>query len=61
MGVVAAAEFGATEELPARGIDEVLGRLAGGLFGRGPQLARHSANARFAAFPGRWSSRIAGV
>jgi hypothetical protein len=53
MGVVAEAEFDATEELAVGGIDEVLDHLAEGLFGGGPELVHHGADACFAVFWGR--------
>jgi hypothetical protein len=53
VGVVAKAEFDVTEQLSVGNIDEVLGHLAEGLFGGGPQLVHHGADAGFAVFWGR--------
>ena len=53
VGVVAEAEFDVAQELAVGGIDEGLGHLAQGLFGRRSQLVHQGADAAFAVFRGR--------
>jgi len=53
VGVVAEAEFDVAEELPVGGIDEILGHLAQGRIGGGPQSLQEGADARFTVFGGR--------
>jgi hypothetical protein len=53
VGAVAQAEFDAGEQLAVGGIDQVLGHLAEGLLGGGPQLVHQGADAGLAVFWGR--------
>ena len=52
VGAVAEAEFDRAEQLPVRGIEEVFGHAAEGLFGGGPQLVHEGADVGFTVFRG---------
>jgi len=53
VGVIAEAEFDAAEQLSVRSIDKVLGHLAEGVLGGGPQLAHEGTDTGFTVIRGR--------
>ncbi len=60
VGVVAEAEFHRLEQVRVRGIDEVLGHVAEGLFGSRAKLIHDGVDAGFAVFSARGRRRRGG-